>query len=166
MKQIFKYRLPRDGETITINAHIVKWLEIHEQHGWPHIWAIIDDAMPDDSWTIIAWGTGWEVPEEVLNAEYLGTAQDGAGYIWHYFGEVAAFGYATATTEYEWNPSDYTLTTTGCPVEPYSITISCGDPNGLTVNSGNVSTVDYSIAEQLLRAVEGACSTTAVNVRV
>ena len=145
MKQIFKYRLPRDSETITINAHIVKWLEIHEQYGWPHIWAIVDDAMPSNSWTIIAWGTGWEVPEEVLAAEYLGTAQDSFGYVWHYFGEVAAFDYATATTE-------YTLTTKGCPVEPYSITISCGDPNGLV---GNVSAVN----EQF----EGACLTTAIN---
>jgi hypothetical protein len=127
MKRIFKYRLPRDGESITINAHVIKWLNIQEQHSWPHIWAIVDDARESNEWTIIAWGTGWDVPEELMTATYLGTAQDGAGYVWHYFGEIAAPSYATATTEYEYNPYDYTLTTKGCPIEPYSVTISCGD---------------------------------------
>ena len=127
MKKIFKYRLPRDGESITINAHVIKWLSVQEQHGWPHIWAIVDDARESNEWTIIAWGTGWDVPEELMTATYLGTAQDGAGYVWHYFGEVAAPSYATAITEYEYNPYDYTLSTKGCPVEPYSVTISCGD---------------------------------------
>ncbi len=138
MKRIFKYRLPRDGESITINAHIIKWLSIQEQHGWPHIWAIVDDSFDGPGWDIIAWGTGWDVPEELMTATYLGTGQDGAGYVWHYFGSIAAPSYATATTEYEWNPYDYTLTTKGTPVEPYSVTISCGDPDsavsGLTLN--------------------------------
>lgn len=30
MKKIYKYKLPRDGEVITITDHIVMWLEIHE----------------------------------------------------------------------------------------------------------------------------------------
>ena len=138
MKRILKYKLPRDGEVITITANVVKWLNIQEQNGWPHIWAIVDDARESNEWTIIAWGTGWDVPEELMIATYLGTAQDGAGYVWHYFGEIAAPSYATATTEYEWNPYDYTLTTKGCPVEPYSVTISCGEPDsavsGLTLD--------------------------------
>ena len=125
MKRIFKYKLPRDGESITINAHVIKWLNIQEQFGWPHIWAIVDDARENNEWTIIAWGTGWDVPEDLMTATYLGTAQDGAGYVWHYFGEVAAPSYATTTTEYEYNPYGYTLTTKGCPIEPYSVTISC-----------------------------------------
>ena len=118
MKKIFKYRLPRDGESITINVHIVKWLNVQEQNGWPHIWAIVDDEIDGPVWDIIAWGTGWDVPEELMTATYLGTAQDGAGYVWHYFGEIAASGYATATTEYEWNPCDYTLTTRKTPSKP------------------------------------------------
>lgn len=104
MKRIFKYRLPRDGELICIDAHVVKWLTIQEQNGWPHIWAIIDDDVKNyQKWNIIAWGTGWEVPEELMTATYLGTGQDGAGYVWHYFGEIAASGYATVTTELEYN---------------------------------------------------------------
>ena len=30
MKRILKYKLPRDGEVITITANIVKWLDIQE----------------------------------------------------------------------------------------------------------------------------------------
>lgn len=30
MKRILKYRLPRDGEVVRINANVWKWLEIHE----------------------------------------------------------------------------------------------------------------------------------------
>ena len=125
MKKIFKYRLPRDGESITINAHIIKWLDVQEQNGWPHIWAIVDDEIDGPAWDIIAWGTGWDVPEELITATYLGTAQDGAGYIWHYFGERAGVSYATVTTEYEYNPYDYTLTTKGNSLTPYTITV-CG----------------------------------------
>ena len=30
MKRIFKYKLPRDGEIITITANVIKWLNIQE----------------------------------------------------------------------------------------------------------------------------------------
>ena len=153
MKRIFKYRLPRDGESITINAHIIKWLNVQEQHGWPHIWAIVDDSLDGPAWTIIAWGTGWDVPEELMTATYLGTAQDGAGYVWHYFGEVAAPSYATATTEYEWNPYDYTLTTKGTPVEPYSVTISCDDADSAISALESKAYSNYSTSIDALQGV-------------
>ena len=33
MKRILEYRLPRDGEVITITANVVKWLDIQSQDG-------------------------------------------------------------------------------------------------------------------------------------
>lgn len=130
MKRIFKYKLPRDGEVITINADVILWLEIHEQNGWPHIWAIVDDAGHPRDYEIAAWGTGWMVPDELLYMSYLGTCADAAGYVWHYFMREADPGYATVTVnDYEYNPYDYTLTTKGSPDPGYSITISCGDPD-------------------------------------
>jgi hypothetical protein len=33
MKRIFKYKLPRDGEVVTINASVIKWLDVQEQDG-------------------------------------------------------------------------------------------------------------------------------------
>ena len=88
MKRIFKYKLPRDGESITINAHVIKWLNIQEQNGWPMIWAVVDDAGYESEYEIVAWGTGWEFPDELNHCRYMGTAQDGAGYVWHYFMQV------------------------------------------------------------------------------
>jgi hypothetical protein len=85
MKRIFKYKLPRDGEMITITANVVKWLDIQKQDGWPMIWAVVDDAGYESEYEIVAWGTGWDFPDELNHCRYMGTAQDGAGYVWHYF---------------------------------------------------------------------------------
>lgn len=85
MKKIFKYRLPRDGEVITIQADVIKWLDIQEQNGWPHIWAIVEENGNARNYEIAAWGTGWAVPDELMFMSYLGTAQDLGGYVWHYF---------------------------------------------------------------------------------
>lgn len=74
MKKIFKYRLPRDGETITITANVIKWLDIQEQDGWPVIWAVVDDAGYESEYEIVAWGTGWEFPDELSHCRYMGTA--------------------------------------------------------------------------------------------
>ena len=86
MKRIFKYKLPRDGETVIIPANVVKWLDIQEQNGWPHIWAVVEDnGMHEHEYEFAAWGTGWDCPDEFDRYEYMGTAQDGFGYVWHYF---------------------------------------------------------------------------------
>lgn len=124
MKKIFKYRLPRDGEVVRINANVWKWLEIHEQNGWPHIWAIVDDEGQEREYEIVAWGTGWEWPEEMNYTSYLGTAMDFAGYVWHYFmKETTPASAADRVYDY-----DYLGTLTGSPVATdYTITISCGE---------------------------------------
>ena len=84
MKKIYKYSLPYDGDTITIPYNIIRFLEIHTQNGIPTIWVIVD---PDDEATIsteiIAIGTGWELQDGL--GDYLGTAEDEFGYVWHYF---------------------------------------------------------------------------------
>lgn len=128
MKRILKYRLPRDGEVVRINANVWKWLEIHEQNGWPHIWAIVDDEGQEREYEIVAWGTGWDWPEEMNYISYLGTAMDFEGYVWHYFMQETTPAYAIKTDRiYDY---DYLGTLTGNPVvEPYTITISCGEAN-------------------------------------
>ena len=84
MRKIYKYELPVDGGIITIKQCIIKILNIQEQNGIPMMWAIVD---PDDEviepLEIIAIGTGWELPTEL--DDYLGTAQDEYGFVWHYF---------------------------------------------------------------------------------
>lgn len=133
MKRIFKYTLPRDGETITITACVVKWLDIKTQDGWPHIWAIIDDEGNPKDHVIAAWGTGWPFPENMATHRYMGTAIDALGYVWHYFMEEEVFVTGTTIT-------DYDLVSSGVSTAPNTITISCGDPYDLTY----VSEIDYS----------------------
>lgn len=133
MKRIFKYKLPRDGEIITITANVIKWLDIQKQDGWPMIWAVVDDAGYESEYEIIAWGTGWEFPDELNHCRYMGTAQDGAGYVWHYFMQEKSKSYAPAGTGIATAPIegiDYwneLLSTTPATVQDYTVTISCGD---------------------------------------
>lgn len=130
MKRIFKYKLPRDGEIITITANIVKWLNIQEQDGWPMIWAVVDDAGYESEYEIVAWGTGWDFPDELNHCRYMGTAQDGAGYVWHYFMQEKSKSWSPAETAIATESLDYwnkLLSTTPATVQDYTITISCGE---------------------------------------
>lgn len=142
MKQIFKYRLPRDGEVVHIKANVWKWLEIHEQDGWPHIWAIVDDEGQEREYEIVAWGTGWEWPEEMNYTSYLGTAMDFAGYVWHYFMQETTPAYAAdQVCDYNY---DYLGTLASSPAaNPYTVTISCGDAACTNTTTG----VDYAISK-------------------
>lgn len=84
MEKIFKYELPVNGGIIAIKQCIIKILSIQEQNGIPVMWAIVDpDSEAIEPLEITAIGTGWELPSGV--DEYLGTAQDEFGFVWHYF---------------------------------------------------------------------------------
>jgi hypothetical protein len=89
-KTIWKYQLPRDGQTIEIHEYIVEVLHIATQDGIPTLWAIVDPDRPKDGYIeVVAWGTGWPLPENVYQEwSYWGTCGDGCGYIWHYFAAV------------------------------------------------------------------------------
>lgn len=145
MKRIFKYKLPRDGEIITITANVIKWLDIQEQDGWPMIWAVVDDAGYESEYEIVAWGTGWEFPDELNHCRYMGTAQDGYGYVWHYFMQEKSKSWSPAETGIATEPLDYwngLLSTTPAVVQDYSVTISCGDADSAVsaLSSGNAAT--------------------------
>lgn len=144
MKRIFKYKLPRDGETVTISAHVIQWLEIKTQGGWPYIWAIVDDEGYPYDYEFIAWGTGWEVPEELNHCRYMGTAIDMAGFVWHYFMQQVAYATGLTTYDYVETPRAWETSTTAAPGYPdlYSVTISCGDADSAVSvsNSGNAAT--------------------------
>ena len=84
MRKIYKYQLPVDGGIITIKQCIIKILNIQEQNGIPMMWAIVDpDNEVVEPLEIVAIGTGWELPTGL--DDYLGTAQDKYGFVWHYF---------------------------------------------------------------------------------
>ena len=147
MKRIFKYKLPRDGEIITITANVVKWLDIQEQDGWPMIWAVVDDTGYESEYEIVAWGTGWDFPDELNHCRYMGTTQDGYGYVWHYFMQEKSKNWSPAETGIatEQLDMDYwnsLLTTTPATIQDYSVTISCGDTvSGLTLDKASTTTI-------------------------
>ena len=85
-KTIWKYILPRDGASIIINDQIIKILHIENQNGQPTLWAIVNPDNHNEKTEIVAWGTGWDLPEDVFEeCRYIGTCGDAYGYIWHYF---------------------------------------------------------------------------------
>ena len=93
MQKIYKYRLPRDGEVVTINDHIIDWLHVGLQDDLPTVWGVVDldgnSRHAKRSWDIVAWGTGWDLPDEVwMDCNYIGTCEDRYGYVWHYFARM------------------------------------------------------------------------------
>ena len=87
MTTIYKYKLGYDGETVKIKGHIRKILNVAFQPGEGVVcWCEIDDRCDEVEISIIAIGTGWRnLPKEIDYMDYIGTAQDGLGYVWHYY---------------------------------------------------------------------------------
>ena len=101
MNKIYKYRLPRDGQVIKVDDYVIEWLHVGIQDGVPTAWAVVDVDMPKGkrTWQVVAWGTGWELPDEVwTDCDYIGTCEDDYGYVWHYFAEFADSDLLSATT--------------------------------------------------------------------
>ena len=101
MNKIYKYRLPRDGQVIKVDDYVIEWLHVGIQDGVPTAWAVVDVDMPKGkrTWQVVAWGTGWELPDEVwIDCDYIGTCEDDYGYVWHYFAQFADSDLLSATT--------------------------------------------------------------------
>lgn len=101
MNKIYKYRLPRDGQVVKVDDYVIEWLHVGTQDGVPTAWAVVDVDMPKGkrTWQVVAWGTGWELPDEVwIDCDYIGTCEDDYGYVWHYFAEFADSVLLSATT--------------------------------------------------------------------
>ena len=84
MKKIYKYPLGRNGEIAELTGHFTRGLTVQAQNGMPHIWIEIDEESPEVTISVVAVGTGWEIPDELCE-NYLGSVQDGFGYVWHYY---------------------------------------------------------------------------------
>ena len=131
MRKIFKYELPVDGHVITIKEKVIKWLDVKIQNGWPHAWAIVDVDTIEPT-EIIAWGTGWEVPQEIMECEYLGTEIDDYGYVWHYFWKKVEIAAIEIT-----KTCDNTINIQNNNVQTYTIATlgSCNDCNDYQIYS-------------------------------
>jgi hypothetical protein len=84
MTKIFKYELDLTGkQEITFPQGFVP---LHVGYDWNNrlcIWTQINDNADKERETIYIVGTGQELPD--AETEYLGTAKDESGYIWHVF---------------------------------------------------------------------------------
>ena len=147
-KTIWKYRLPRDGQTFEIHECIVKVLHIAAQDGVPTLWAIVDPDLPRDGYTeVVAWGTGWPIDEIYYETDYWGSCEDGYGYVWHYFAATRS-----SSRDYERN-------------DIYKVSDStCYPLNAITTTPYTLSTsTDWNInqdtLDQLIKYIEGSCNT-------
>ena len=89
MKKILKCKLPTNGGREVIRCGLGRWLDIQIQYGLPYIWVITNDNAPQIDYEIISVGTEQELPDTFSECSYLGTAQDSAGFVWHYFVQLA-----------------------------------------------------------------------------
>jgi hypothetical protein len=86
MIKIYKNALGLDGEITTIKGKIKRILTAQFQpDSGPCVWYEVDDDLKDIEVKIIAIGTGWELPKEIKFWNYIGTVQDGMGFVWHYY---------------------------------------------------------------------------------
>ena len=104
------------------------------QDDWPHVWAIVETDVVEPV-EIIAWGTGWDVPQELMECNYLGTESDCYGYVWHYFWKKVE---SVSATTYV----DDTDCATAATVTTIPLTVSGNSlmPNSIT--SYDLATVD------------------------
>lgn len=86
MIRIYKDELGMDGQVVTIKGKIKRILTTQFQPGvGPCVWYEVDDKLKEVEVNIIAIGTGWELPENNRYWDYIGTVQDGMGFVWHYY---------------------------------------------------------------------------------
>lgn len=153
-KTIWKYKLPRDGQTIIISEQIIKVLHIGTQKGEPTAWIIVDPRAAARPTEVVAWGTGWDLPDDVYReCSYWGSAEDNYGDVWHYF---------AATGSSELQPWDYV--TTDKAISGYINITNDTIPSLSTVTYTNTTECNgytYATLKELFdKATEGTCSTT------
>lgn len=108
---------------------------MREQDGWPHVWAIVDDKKVEPI-EIIAWGTGWEVPDELMKCGYLGTESDEWGYVWHYFWDKIESASATTYTD------NTTYATTAVNSMPLTV-------SGKSLTTNSITSYDLETVENI-----------------
>lgn len=98
----------------------------------------MDPDRPRDGYTeIVAWGTGWPLPDDVYQeCEYWGSCEDGYGYIWHYFADARFPDTHTLTTAKDYVDYDYAkIAALEAVPQPYTISISCDGSDAVSALS-------------------------------
>jgi len=81
---IYKYPLTvEDVQKVKLPTRH-RLLKVHAQNDVPTLWALVDPEFPDTEIEIRIIGTGWELPREVADWDYLGTVHT-PPFVWHIF---------------------------------------------------------------------------------
>ena len=86
-----------------VDDYVIEWLHVGVQDDFPTAWAVVDVDMPKGQRIseIVAWGTGWDLPDEVwMDCKYIGTCEDRYGYVWHYFADSDLLSATTSDSAY------------------------------------------------------------------
>lgn len=86
MTKILKYPVKGNGQVTSITCRRHRLLDIQPQCDGLMCWIETRDDLPETTTELMSIGTGWELPNAVLeNAFYFKTVQDIAGYVWHFY---------------------------------------------------------------------------------
>lgn len=81
MKTIHKYTLSADT---VIDTYLgFKFLSLQMQNGGVSLWAEVDTSKPKMQRRIICFGTGHEIPDNVIS--YIGTVQIDSSLVFHFY---------------------------------------------------------------------------------
>lgn len=86
---IYKYPMPAGGVSIRRMPQGFKPLSVGlDPQGAICMWAEVDTEAPQVRVAFAGIGTGWKIDELTPNPDswiYMGTVNDGAFYMWHYY---------------------------------------------------------------------------------
>ena len=86
MKKIHKYNLGVGEQTIVCTDRFKEILHVANQPGeGPQMWAMVDDDAKIKTIEVRCVGTGWPIPFDTEDFEFIGTVIEDTGYVWHYF---------------------------------------------------------------------------------
>lgn len=84
--KIYKFPVHGDGRVSQIKCGRVKLLDIQLQNNQMVCWVETRDDFPVTTTELIAFGTGWPVPVELIEKmRYFKTVQDAYGFVWHFY---------------------------------------------------------------------------------
>lgn len=85
MQTIYKYALPQTVSATKVQLYEdARILDVQMQDDALVFWALIEDTKPPKDFMFLVAGTGIELPLDMSEWRYVGTAQDGY-YVWHLF---------------------------------------------------------------------------------
>lgn len=84
--RILKYPVKGNGVATSITCRRHRLLDIQLQGSDMMCWIETRDDSPETTTELIAVGTGWEMPSDIMDSSfYFKTVQDASGYVWHFY---------------------------------------------------------------------------------